>query len=57
MIKPRFILFSPIMPINKGAIAPPTMVSINIDDAVFVLSPRPLSPRAKIEGNIIDMNR
>lgn len=57
IINPMLMLSAPINPINDGAIAPPTTVRIRIDEAVFVFSPKPLTPKANIDGNIIDINK
>lgn len=48
---------APNNPIKDGATAPPTTVKTRIDAAVFVLSPKPRNARAKIDGNIIDINK
>ena len=57
-IKNPILIFSaPISPIKAGAIAPPTMVKTSMEAAVFVCFPKPFIPKAKMEGNMIDMNK
>ena len=56
-MKPAAISSSPIHPISIGLNAPPATLITRNDDARFVCTPIPSSPRAKIVGNIIDMKK
>ena len=56
-INPMLMFVAPIFPIKTGATAPPTMVKMSIEDAVFVFSPNPRSPNAKMDGNMMDMKK
>ena len=46
---------SAISPISIGKIAPPTIDITIKEEAIFVSSPSPLMPNAKIVGNMIDI--
>lgn len=48
---------APIAPISEGQIAPPTIVITSTDDASFVFLPNPLILKAKMEGNMMDINK
>lgn len=58
MMKPIAMLFSPITPINTGAMAPPTILMMRKEEPRFVsLTPKPLSDKAKIVGNMVASQR
>src|SRR4030095_7581060 len=50
-------VLSDISPIIGGIIAPPTIDITRKAEAILLSSPRPLIPKAKIVGNIIDIKK